>query len=139
MPSRLQEMFKSLTQKGGAFRPIKSSTKDMLDVGGKRKIQKVKEKFYKIGNQDVSVIKTKGEDEFGNKYKRKEVSKSYYNPLNDENVTVEKVKEGGVKTKEVHRDKENEGSEKEGGKKIAKAGIKAMTEKLKKKKEEEEE
>lgn len=137
MPDRLKEMLKGLTQKGGAFRPIKSSTKNMEDGTGPRKIQKIKEKFYKIGDKEVSVLKTKSTDEYGNKYKRKEVSKSYYNPLNDELVTVDKVKEGGVKTKEVHRDKA--GDSEEVGKPLAKAGIKAMAKKLKKEKEEEEE
>ena len=139
MPDKIKDMVNSLLKKGGPIRPTKSSTKTMNDDGSNRRTTKIKEKFYNLGDSEVSVKKTKEEDEYGNMIKKKEVSKSYYNPLNNERVTVDKVKEGGIKTKEVHRDKDNESESEEGGKKIAKIGIKAMTEKLKKKKEEEEE
>lgn len=107
MPDKFKNIIKSFTEKGSALRPIKSSTKN-TDNTTKQQIQKVKEKTYGMYGGGGSVKKTKYIDEYGNKHKVKESTKTYRNPLNDEQVTVSKIKNDGKRSKEVHRDRDLE-------------------------------
>jgi hypothetical protein len=107
MPDTIKNIIKSFTEKGSALRPTKSSKKSTTNVPDPAS-EKVKEKKYSMYGGSGSVKKVKYTDKYGNKHKFKESTKTYRNPLNDEQVTVTKTQNDGKRNKEVRRDRASE-------------------------------